>query len=115
GEPKGVPIPHRALRHFTDWLLATHAFTSGAEKFLNQAPLAFDLSGVGLSGSLVPRAPLVPPARAERADPRLLFRRLDGAALTVWVSTPSFARVRLAEPRFAQPMLPLLRPLIFFA
>ncbi len=113
GEPKGVPIPHRALRHFADWLLATHAFTPGGETFLNQAPLAFDLSVMDLYGALLTGGTLFTLGRAEVADPRLLFRRLDGAPLTVWVSTPSFARVCLAEPRFAQPMLPALRRFLF--
>jgi D-alanine--poly(phosphoribitol) ligase subunit 1 len=113
GEPKGVPIPHRALRHFTDWLLAVHAFAPGAETFLNQAPLAFDLSVMDLYGALLTGGALFTLAREELGDPRQLFRRLDGAPLTVWVSTPSFARVCLAEPRFAQPMLPALRRFLF--
>jgi D-alanine--poly(phosphoribitol) ligase subunit 1 len=113
GTPKGVPIPHRALRHFTDWLLATHAFVPGAETFLNQAPLAFDLSVMDVFGALLTGGALFTLGREELADPRLLFRRLDGAPLTVWVSTPSFARLCLAEPRFAQPMLPALRRFLF--
>src|SRR5262245_29113548 len=113
GEPKGVPIPHRALHHFTDWLLATHTCSAGAETFLNQAPLAFDLSVMDLYGALLTGSALFMLARDELADPRALFRRLDGAPLTVWVSTPSFARMCLAEPRFAQSMLPVLRRLIF--
>jgi len=113
GEPKGVPIPHRALHHFTDWLLATHAFTAGTETFLNQAPLAFDLSVMDLYGALLTGSALFTLARDELTDSRALFRRLDGAPLTVWVSTPSFARMCLAEPRFAQPMLPVLRRFIF--
>lgn len=113
GEPKGVPIPHRALRHFTDWLLATHVFAPGAETFLNQAPLGFDLSVMDLYGALLTGGALFMLGRDELADQRLLFRRLDGAPLTVWVSTPSFARLCLAEPRFAQPMLPALRRFLF--
>src|SRR5262245_19757443 len=53
GDPKGVPIPRRALRHFTDWFLATHAFAPSSETFLNQAPLAFDLSVMDLYGALL--------------------------------------------------------------
>src|SRR6185369_11219532 len=33
GQPKGVPVPHRALLHFVDWLLATHGFVPGGEVF----------------------------------------------------------------------------------
>jgi D-alanine--poly(phosphoribitol) ligase subunit 1 len=113
GDPKGVPIPHRALRHFTDWFLATHGFAPGSETFLNQAPLAFDLSVMDLYGALLTGGTIFTLARDELADPRRLFHRLDHAPLTVWVSTPSFARVCLAEPRFAQPMLPVLRRFVF--
>src|SRR4029434_8896848 len=59
GARKGVPIPHVALRHFTEWLLATHGFTRGGETFLNQAPFGFDLS-------------LIDPFRALRARGNLL-------------------------------------------
>jgi D-alanine--poly(phosphoribitol) ligase subunit 1 len=113
GEPKGVPIPHGALLHFTDWLLATHAFVPGGETFLNQAPFSFDLSVMDLYGALTTGGTLFTLGREELGDARVLFRRLDGAPLTVWVSTPSFARLCLAEPRFRQEMLPALRRFLF--
>jgi len=113
GDPKGVPVPHRALRHFTDWLLATHAFVPGGETFLNQAPFSFDLSVMDLYGALLTGGTLFAIAREDLADSRRLFRRLDGAPLTVWVSTPSFARFCLAEARFAQAMLPVMRRFLF--
>jgi D-alanine--poly(phosphoribitol) ligase subunit 1 len=113
GNPKGVPVPRRALRHFADWLLATHAFVRGGETFLNQAPLSFDLSVMDLYGALLTGGTWFSIGRAELDDPRRLFRRLDGAPLTAWVSTPSFARFCLAEPRFGQAMLPDLRRFLF--
>ena len=113
GDPKGVPIPHRALAHFADWLLATHGFAPGAETFLNQAPLGFDLSVMDVYGALLTGGTLFLIAREEIADPRRLFQRLDGAPPTVWVSTPSFARMCLAEPRFDTSMLPALRRFLF--
>src|SRR5262245_22171060 len=109
GYPKGVPIPYGALRRFADWLLATHPFVAGDEIFLNQAPLSFDLSVMDLYGALLTGGTLFAITRDELVDPRLLFRRLDGAPLTTWVSTPSFARFCLAEPRFARDMLPGMR------
>jgi D-alanine--poly(phosphoribitol) ligase subunit 1 len=113
GNPKGVPIPYGALRHFADWLLATHPFVAGGEVFLNQAPLSFDLSVMDLYGALLTGGTLFAIARDELADPRRLFIRLDGAPLTTWVSTPSFARFCLAETRFAQDMLPGMRRFLF--
>jgi D-alanine--poly(phosphoribitol) ligase subunit 1 len=113
GDPKGVPVSHQALEHFADWLLATHAFAPGGEVFLNQAPFSFDLSVMDLYGALLTGGTLFTLAREETADPRRLFGRLEGAPLTTWVSTPSFARFCLVEPRFAQPMLPALRRFLF--
>ena len=113
GAPKGVPVPRRALRHFADWLLATHPFVPGGETFLNQAPLGFDLSVMDLYGSLLTGGTWFAIGRGELEDPRRLFRRLDGAPLTAWVSTPSFARFCLAEARFRQAMLPALRRFLF--
>jgi len=113
GDPKGVPVPRRALRHFAEWLLATHPFVPGGETFLNQAPLGFDLSVMDLYGALLTGGTWFAVGRAELDDPRRLFRRLDGAPLTVWVSTPSFARFCLAEGRFRQTMLPDLRRFLF--
>jgi D-alanine--poly(phosphoribitol) ligase subunit 1 len=113
GDPKGVPIPQRALRHFADWLLATHAFVPGRETFLNQAPLSFDLSVMDLYGALLSGGTWFAIGRSELDDPRRLFRRLDGAPLTTWVSTPSFARFCLAEPGFRQDTVPDLRRFLF--
>ena len=66
-----------------------------------------------LYGALLTGGTLFAIARDELADPRRLFRRLDGAPLTTWVSTPSFARFCLAEPRFAQRHAPGLRRFLF--
>jgi len=51
--------------------------------------------------------------RREIADPRRLFRRLEDALMTVWVSTPSFVRLCLGEQRFRESMLPSLRRFLF--
>ena len=113
GDPKGVPIPYRGLAHFASWLLQSQQFVSGGEVFLNQAPFNFDLSVMDLYGALLTGGTLWSISREEIADPRLLFARLRGAPLTTWVSTPSFARFCLAEPRFDQAMLPSLRRFLF--
>jgi D-alanine--poly(phosphoribitol) ligase subunit 1 len=113
GDPKGVVVPYRALAHFVGWLLAMHAFAPAGETFLNQAPFSFDLSVMDLYGALCSAGTLFTLGRDEVADPRRLFGRLDGAPLTTWVSTPSFVRLCLAEPRFGGGMLPALRRFLF--
>jgi D-alanine--poly(phosphoribitol) ligase subunit 1 len=113
GVPKGVPIPYRALASFTSWLLESQRLVPRAETFLNQAPFSFDLSVMDLYGSLLSGGTLFCVTRDEIANPRLLFARLDGSPITAWVSTPSFVRFCLAEPRFRQTMLPSLRRFLF--
>lgn len=113
GAPKGVQIPRRALGHFCRWLLGSQGFAPGAEVFLNQAPLHFDLSVMDVYPALLTGGAIWPVLRGDVADPRRLFARLDGAPLTTWVSTPSFARFCLAEPSFDFRMLPRLRRFLF--
>lgn len=113
GDPKGVPVPYRALRHFTCWLIESQRFAPRAETFLNQAPFNFDLSVMDLYGALLTGGTLFSITRDDIAKPRLLFGRLESAPLTVWVSTPSFAQFCVAEPRFRQEMLPTLRTFLF--
>ncbi|MCL4540978.1 MAG: AMP-binding protein, partial [Chloroflexi bacterium] len=113
GVPKGVAIPYRALWHFTRWLLALRPLWPDHEVFLNQAPFNFDLSHMDLYGALLTGSTLFCITRDEIASPRVLFARLQGAPLTVWVSTPSFARFCLAERSFAQELLPNLRSFLF--
>ncbi len=112
GGPKGVPIPHRALDHFTAWL-TTATGLGRDEVVLDQAPFTFDLSVMSLYAALLTGGALFSATADDVADPRALFERLDGAALTTWVSTPSFARLCAAEPRFRRSMLPRLRRFLF--
>lgn len=113
GDPKGVQIPHAALDHFAGWLRDSQGLLPGEEVFLNQAPFHFDLSVMDLYGALRTGGTIFAVERDEVADPRRLFARLSGAPVTVWVSTPSFARLALAEPGFAAAMLPRLRRFLF--
>lgn len=113
GDPKGVPIPWTALRHFTTWLLAEQGPRAGAEVVLNQAPFSFDLSVLDLYLSLLCGGTLFSVSADMVAAPRRLFAALGGSDLTVWVSTPSFARFCLSEPTFDAGLLPGLRRLLF--
>ncbi len=112
GDPKGVPVPIGALDHFTAWL--THAVgLADDEIVLDQAPFSFDLSVMGLYAALLTGGALFSVTAEETGDPRVLFARLDGAPITTWVSTPSFARFCASEPRFRRAMLPRLRRFLF--
>jgi D-alanine--poly(phosphoribitol) ligase subunit 1 len=125
GQPKGVPVPRSAVRHFAAWIGEVAAgrdpgappvpgpAAAPADVVLCQAPFSFDLSVMSLCLALGRGGTLFLVGRREVADPPALFSALRSSGLTVWVSTPSFARFCLAEPSFAEPMLPRLRRFLF--
>ncbi len=113
GEPKGVVITAECLDAFLDWMLGEHAFVAGAETFLNQAPFSFDLSVMDLYLSIATGGTLYSVTRREIGDFKQLFRALDEARLTAWVSTPSFAQLCLAERSFGAGRLPEMRRFLF--
>jgi D-alanine--poly(phosphoribitol) ligase subunit 1 len=113
GEPKGVVITLGGLTAFVDWMLDEHRFTEKAELFLNQAPFSFDLSVMDLYPCLTTGGTLISVSATDVANPRRLFAVLAGSGLTTWVSTPSFARLCLAEPSFDEGMIPTLGRFLF--
>jgi D-alanine--poly(phosphoribitol) ligase subunit 1 len=114
GEPKGVAITLGCLTSFLEWMLGEHSFAQdGTEVFLNQAPFSFDLSVMDLYLSLVTGSTLVSLTAAEISNPRQLFQSLSASGVTTWVSTPSFARMCLAEKRFDGHLLPAVRRFLF--
>jgi D-alanine--poly(phosphoribitol) ligase subunit 1 len=74
--------------------------------FLNQAPFSFDLSVMDLYSSLATGGTLFSITPEDVAQPRRLFDSLAASGVTVWVSTPSFARMCLMQPTFGARMLP---------
>ncbi len=113
GEPKGVVITVGCLDAFLNWMLGEQRMEEGAETFLNQAPFSFDLSVMDLYLSLTTGGTLYSITRREVADFKSLFRSLTEANPSVWVSTPSFAQLCLAERTFATARLPALRRFLF--
>ncbi len=113
GDPKGVMISRGSLEHFVTWILEEQSFREGHEIFLNQAPFSFDLSVMDLYSSLATAGTLYSVTQAEIGEPRLLFDSLGKSDMSVWVSTPSFARFCLMQPNFAQAMLPRVRKFWF--
>ncbi len=113
GEPKGVTITLGCLTSFLEWMLAEHHFLASEEVFLNQAPFNFDLSVMDTYLSLVIGGTLVSLTSDVIANSRRLYRALANAGLTTWVSTPSFAQLCLAEPRFDAHMIPSLKRFLF--
>lgn len=114
GRPKGVPVRRGAVRHFCRWCRGIGAPAGeGPQVVLGQAPFSFDLSVMGLCLAVGGGGALVLLDREQVADGRALHRALAASGITVWVSTPSFARLCLAEPGFGAATLPRLRRFLF--
>ncbi|HEX2697831.1 MAG TPA: D-alanine--poly(phosphoribitol) ligase subunit DltA [Anaerolineales bacterium] len=113
GSPKGVVITRGCLESFVSWILGEQNFTETQETFLNQAPFSFDLSVMDLYSSLATGGTLYSLNKDEIAEPKQLYQSLDKSNVSVWVSTPSFARLCLAEPAFAETMIPSVRKFWF--
>lgn len=113
GEPKGVVISTGNLSSFLQWMLAEHPFVDRHEVFLNQVPFSFDVSVMDIYPSLITGGTHVSLTQQAFADPRLLHQTLVHSGVTIWVSTPTFAQMCLAERRFHGHALPALRRFIF--
>lgn len=86
GMPKGVVIPHTALAHYIDWVVASELFLP-ADSVSQYSNIAFDLSVLEIFGALCSGATLVPfTSRGERLMPAEI---INEQAITVWVSVPS--------------------------
>ena len=111
GQPKGVQISCAALSGFTDWSvnLGSPFEAKRGARFLNQAPFSFDLSVMDLYTCLAVGGTLWPLTKEVQGSYALLFDVLKSADPAVWVSTPSFAELCLADPGFQGSSLPALR------
>jgi D-alanine--poly(phosphoribitol) ligase subunit 1 len=113
GEPKGVVITLECLTSFVEWMLAEQQLAELGEVFLNQAPFSFDLSVMDLYLSLATGGTLFSITAAQIANMKRLYEAFSDSAVTVWVSTPSFAQMCLAEKTFDQRMLPQVKRFLF--
>lgn len=113
GDPKGVVITGGALETFVRWIEEEQRLRPGEEIFLNQTTISFDLSVMELWPPLATGGTIASLTRAEIDDAARLYDRLREAEPTVWVSTPSFFRLCLAERGFSSGMLPAIRRILF--
>ena len=99
GVPKGVPITLECLGDFIDWMEEEQRFTDD-ETFLNQVPYSFDVSIMDTYLGLVTGGTVFSLTRSHIAQPVELHRALAESNLSIWVSTPTFAQMCLADRRF---------------
>lgn len=107
GTPKGVPITLESLTDFIDWMEEEQRFREG-ETFLNQVPYSFDVSILDTYLSLVTGGTVFSIDRDHIANPMRLHQALARSGVSIFVSTPTFVQMCLAERRFDQTTLPEL-------
>ena len=113
GDPKGVQITYSALNHFTEWALTLGKMEKRRKCFINQAPFSFDLSVMDLYMSLASESCLFALEKDIQGDYKKLFEQLKRSDANIWVSTPSFADLCLADPSFSQELLPNMELFLF--
>lgn len=114
GKPKGVQITRDCLDNFVAWgrTLCTHAADEGYV-FINQAPFSFDLSVMDLYLCLSLGGTEFALDKGLLESMSSLFARLQESDASVWVSTPSFVEMCLADPSFNESLLPRMRTFLF--
>lgn len=114
GKPKGVQITLACLESFVNWgLTLCKADVLEKSVFLNQAPFSFDLSVMDLYLSLVTGSTLFSIDKNMTANMKELFEYLKLSNTGIWVSTPSFAEMCLADKSFNESLLSELKLFLF--
>lgn len=113
GRPKGIEVTATNVANFRRWLAGFPVVRDGGRVFLDQAHYSFDLSEYELVGALTTGGCLSAVDGAAGADFKALFAELSASGVEVWVSTPSFADLCLADPSFGAALLPGLRLFLF--
>lgn len=115
GAPKGVQITASCLDSFIQWALTLGSGIREGEHniFLNQAPFSFDLSVMDLYLSLYTGGTLYALDKSLQQDLKELSKALERSGANIWVSTPSFVQMCLADRGFNSARLPWLKRFLF--
>lgn len=115
GKPKGVEITRDCLSHYLDWSvqLGSTMEEKGGAHFMNQAPFSFDLSVMDLYTSLVCGGTLYTMDKKMQSDYSEMLGFLEQSEIEIWVSTPSFADMCLADRNFCGEKIETLKLFLF--
>ena len=111
GAPKGVEVTADCFDNFCAWDLELSGGSPAV--WLDQAPFSFDLSVFELAGALASGGTLFSLDHDSQQSASALLAALASSGIEVWVSTPSFASLCLANPEFGQGLIADLRLFIF--
>ena len=130
GTPKGVMVTCSCIDNFCDWALSlcgaakaqglwlpqnpeNVALDLKAKVFLNQAPFSFDLSVYELAMSFSCGGSIYCLTKQTQDSMAKQLQAFKESNVQVWVSTPSFANMCLADKSFNENLLPELETFLF--
>ena len=100
GAPKGVEVTAGCFDGFCSWARDLGGAPRDGRVYLDQAPFSFDLSVFELACALATGGSLYSLTHETQASARGQFEALSSSGVNVWVSTPSFAELCLADEAF---------------
>ena len=113
GEPKGVAVTAACFDNFCRWSLTLVGDPRPGRVYLDQAPFSFDLSVFELAGALAQGGTLFSLTHTTFESAAKKEQALVASGINVWVSTPSFAELCLADPAFDACLLSSLETFLF--
>lgn len=113
GKPKGVQISSNNLDNFVEWMADYLKLDESEEVFMNQAAYSFDLSVTSIYPGLCYGKTLHGLSKKTLSNLKNMFEDIGSSDINIWVSTPSFAGMCVAEDSFNSNMLPNLKAMIF--
>jgi amino acid adenylation domain-containing protein len=101
GQPKGVMVEHRGLSNTIKWLSQTLAITA-EDSTLLKTPITFDAAGRELFPTLLAGARLIIVEPDAHRDTRYVAEKMRDHSVSILHCVPSFLRLLVAEPAFAE-------------
>lgn len=112
GAPKGVPIKHSSVIHFSEWLAKSLGLGPG-ERISGHPPFNFDLSVLDIYGALTAGAHLCLVPDSVNMLPGLLAGFIREADLTQWSSVPAALSAMVARDVIEPDDFPQLRRILW--
>lgn len=113
GKPKGVQISTYNLDSFIRWMSPILGIDGSEKVVMDQPAYSFDLSVSQLYPGITNGATLYSFPKKVVADFRELFTNMKRSKMEIWVSTPSFVGMCLADQEFNENLLPDLRKMLY--
>ncbi|MCR2041990.1 amino acid adenylation domain-containing protein [Parvibacter caecicola] len=107
GRPKGVQMPSRCADAFLRYFSRFFPLREDGVSF-NRVPYTFDVSLFDLIPGLAAGYTLYALEAEEESSMKASFEALSRSDMTVWISTPSYVEMCLADPLFNAELLPKL-------